>query len=224
MSNHVTMKTIAEVESGLQTQMNLTGYKPRQLSEKWRRLLPAITADIAEEGIDNALPIFPEIVAKLLAGETAKGKGILLMGTTGNGKTRRLKFMSRFLGIHMDDSWEMVDKIRRIDTLSYIREVTRTDFRLRDVPPRYYDLIIDDLGFEDEKSVSWGNCRDIMERIILSRYQVFPGGNKTHFATNLTPAQLKARYGDRNWSRLNEMCHIIVMPGRDRRISQNLEI
>lgn len=224
MQNRVTMRTIAEVESGLQMQMNLPGYKTRQSSEKWRRVYPAISAAIEADGIDNALPIFQEIVAKLLTGETAKGKGILLMGTTGNGKTRRLKFMSRFLGIHMDDSWEMVDKIRRNDTLSYIREVTRTDFSLREVPPHYYDLIIDDLGFEDEKSVSWGNCRDIMERIILSRYQVFPGGNKTHFATNLTPAQLKARYGDRNWSRLNEMCHIIVMPGSDRRISQNLEI
>jgi hypothetical protein len=203
--------------------MNLPGYPPRQSSEKWRKCVPVISARIAEAGIDNALEVFPEIVAKTLTRETDRGKGILLMGTTGNGKTRRLRFMSKCLGIHMEDSWEMVDKIRRIDTVSYIREVTRTDFSLSAVHPRYYDLIIDDLGYEDEKSVSWGNARDIMERILLQRYQVFPA-HKTHFATNLTPAQLKKRYGDRNFSRLNEMCHFIVMPGGDRRMSQNLEI
>ena len=206
----------------MQMQMNLAGSNPHKLSDKWKRYIHQVTNAIADAGIDDALQSFPEIVAKTITRETAMGKGILLMGTTGNGKTRRLKFMSKLIGIRMEDSWEMVEKLRRIDTLSYFREVTLTDFSIK-MPPQANDLIIDDLGFEDEKSVSWGNARDIMERVILARYQVFPM-HKTHFATNLTPAQLKNRYGGRNWSRINEMCHIIVMPGGDRRITQNFGI
>lgn len=191
---------------------------PQRKSERWRKCLPLVVEKLQEADIDNALPLFPELAAKILTGEVNEGKGVILLGATGNGKTRRMRFLSHFLGIRMIDAWEVVERIRHNDTLAYFREVSRVDISHgEDVPARYYDLIIDDLGFEDEKSVTYGNSRDIMERVLLARYQVFPR-HKTYFASNLTPEQLKARYGDRIWSRLNEMCHFIAMPGGDRRM------
>lgn len=182
------------------------------------RWLPRVQDEIQRAGIDDALELYPEMVAKVLTRETVGGKGIALLGPTGNGKTRRMRFMSRFLGIRIEDAKIIVEMIRKNDSVTFFREITRTDIRHgEEVPPRYYDLIIDDLGFEDERSVSYGNARDIMESVLQARYMVFPE-HRTHFTSNKTPAELKARYGDRIWSRLNEMCAFVAMPGGDRRM------
>lgn len=172
---------------------------------------------VKEAGLDDALPTFPQMVAKVLTNESKDGKGIALLGPTGNGKTTRMLFMARMLGIRLEHAKVMVENLRQNDSVPYFRDITRTDIRYGDlVPPRYHDLIIDDLGFEDERSVMFGNTRDIMQNVLLARYMVFPQ-HKTHITSNKTPEELQARYGDRIWSRLNEMCIFVAMPGDDRR-------
>jgi DNA replication protein DnaC len=168
-------------------------------------------------GLDDALPHFAAMIAKASTGEVADGKGFCIQGETGCGKTARLMLMSSWLSIRMVTAREMVERIRQDNTPMLLKEIARTDVcRLDVVPDRYYDIAIDDLGFEAERSSTYGNVRDIMEDVLTERYKVFPRW-KTHITTNLTGQQLLQRYGDRIYSRLCEMCHFVTMGNGDRR-------
>ena len=200
--------------------------RTEEKQEEWPTIIEAVRYWIQKEDVDDGLPNFDRLFAKIAKNElrlkdSPHPQGVALCGATGNGKTFRLKFMARHLsGIHMETAWEMVERIEANDTLDFFREITRTNVGEYDVvPPRYYDLIIDDIGFEKAESVNFGNRRDIMERILLARYQVYPN-HLTHFSTNLTEEQLKERYGDRIFSRLKEMCVFVKMKGEDRRTAR----
>ena len=194
--------------------------------EEWPGIIEAVRYWIRKEDVDDGLPHFDRLFAKIATRElrtpsSPHPQGVALCGATGNGKTFRLRFMQRHLkGMHMETAVEMVERIEANDSLEFFREITRTDVGGLDVtPPRYYDLIIDDIGFEKAQSVNFGNRRDIMERILLARYMVYPQ-HLTHFSTNLTEEQLRERYGDRIFSRLKEMCLFVTMKGEDRRTAK----
>ena len=193
---------------------------------KWPALIDRVKLVMEQDGVDDALPHFERLFAKIATRELKSKdspypQGVMLCGVTGNGKTFRLKFMERHLsGMHMTTAVELVEKIEKNDSIDFFKDITRTDTGTLDiVPKRYYDLIIDDIGFEKTESVNYGNRRDIMERVILARYMVFPE-HQTHFSTNLTEDQLKERYGDRIYSRLREMCLFVTMKGEDRRTTR----
>lgn len=176
-----------------------------------------------QDGIDQGLPHFERLFAKIATRELKTPtsqfqQGVLLFGGTGNGKTRRLQFMERHLsGMHMASAVDIIARLEKKDDVEYFREVTRTDIGTLDITPRrYYDLIIDDIGCEKTESVTFGNKRDIMERVITARYNVFPE-YQTHFSTNLSEEMLLERYGQRVFSRLKEMCVFVKMTGIDRR-------
>jgi DNA replication protein DnaC len=128
-----------------------------------------------------------------------------------------MELFARLLSVKFIRAEELVEKIRNNNSPNFLKEISRTDVYAFDlVPDRYYDLIIDDLGFESEKSNTYGNVRDIMEQVLKERSNIFPKW-KTHFTTNLTEPQILARYGDRIYSRLCEMCHFVTMTNGDRR-------
>lgn len=195
-----------------------------QTEPKWPKLIPRVLYAMKEDDIDDGLPHFERLFAKIATRElmtpTSKNpQGVLLFGGTGNGKTRRLLFMEKRLnGMHMVSAVDIIAKLeKKSDDIDYFREVTRTDIWSLDItPPRYYDLIIDDIGCEKTESVNFGNRRDLMEQIIMARYGVFPK-YQTHFSTNLSEEMLCERYGQRIFSRLKEMCVFVKMNGKDRR-------
>lgn len=75
-------------------------------------------------------------------------------------------------------------------------------------------LFIDDIGSENIVS-NYGNTTNVIGELILRRYDL---QMKTFATTNLDRKSLKSFYGDRVYSRMNEMFNFIVVEGNDRRI------
>ncbi len=76
----------------------------------------------------------------------------------------------------------------------------------------------DDLGTEDQLTGFYGNKTNVMEKILLKRYDLFIQFNmKTFITTNFSGSQIENFYGSRVRSRLKEMVNVINYPGIDRR-------
>jgi len=209
------IKSLDMIESELQDQR--TSAQVSQNFERWKNFMPFVNRQIRDAGLDDALPHFAAMIAKSFTGEVADGKGFCVQGFTGCGKTKRMELFARLLSVKFIRAEDMVERIRNNNSPTFLKEISRTDIYAFDlVPDRYYDLIIDDLGFESEKSNTYGNVRDIMEQVLKERSNIFPKW-KTHFTTNLTEPQILSRYGDRIYSRLCEMCHFVTMTNADRR-------
>ena len=185
---------------------------------KWAAIMPGIEKDMASRGLDRAPKNIAEIVAKIETNESNKKKGLIVSGTPGTGKTVRFKFIADRLGIKMITAHEVV-RCLLIDGEEGLRELCRLDIsRYNSVPPHYYDLIIDDIGAEPTEQIIYGTRFNAIADIVERRYLIFPEW-KTHFSTNLTEEQLKDRYGERVFSRMNEMCHFVTLTGKDRRMN-----
>ena len=79
------------------------------------------------------------------------------------------------------------------------------------------DLFIDDIGHEANPVSHFGTIFSPMADLIQSRYdnhQEWPQSNMTtHFTSNLSPEELRNRYGDFIFDRLVEMCDWIHIEG-----------
>lgn len=70
-----------------------------------------------------------------------------------------------------------------------------------------------DLGTE-KNGKYYGNEINVFEHLIYNRYNQYQNiGLLTHFTTNLTPDQIKAKYGERAHDRLKEMCIVVNFNG-----------
>lgn len=185
---------------------------------KWAAIAPRIEKDMASRGLDRVPKNIAKIVAKIETNESNKKKGLIVSGTPGTGKTVRFQFIADRLGIKMITAHEVV-RCLLIDGEEGLRELCRLDIsRYNSVPHHYYDLIIDDIGAEPTEQIVYGTRFNAIADIIERRYLIFPEW-KTHFSTNLTEEQLKDRYGERVFSRINEMCHFVTLTGKDRRMN-----
>lgn len=130
--------------------------------------------------------------------------GLFLYGASGSGKTRRMDTISKWFGIDVLDAREMVVKLKELKNdaarLDYIRIPSYGN-----ATPRMYDLIIDDLGCEIDKSNPFGENYQAMEFVIRERHKRFPQ-NKTIISSNLSPDAIVEYYGDKNAGRIMEMC------------------
>ncbi len=79
-------------------------------------------------------------------------------------------------------------------------------------------ICYDDLGAEEQYSSYYGNKINVLEEILIKRYDLFIAKNmRTIITTNLNPDQIESYYGQRVRSRLREMVNVINYPGIDRR-------
>jgi len=140
------------------------------------------------EPSEAVIPIVRDIVS---------GRGVLVAGRTGAGKT----FLFQTLG-------------RRIVTAAEICSWGLA--RIWEFHEQWDGdtLCIDDLGAEGVVS-EWGVKDDLMKTIIAHRAERQKG--VTHVTTNLDARQIRDRYGDRTLSRLIGMCRCHRLDGRDRR-------
>lgn len=151
------------------------------------------------ENIDSYL-------SKIAEAMTTKSNkcGILLCGNCGNGKTTTLnaflsvcKFLDRYHGEN-----------RKIESTSArrISQIAKNE-ALMDEAKTVTVLAIDDVGLEPTEVLDFGNAINPVIEIMEHRYrrQLF-----TFITTNLTPAQIREKYGDRIADRFNEIMKCIV--------------
>lgn len=87
----------------------------------------------------------------------------------------------------------------------------------KDVLAKYSDaetLMLDDLGAE--KSSEW-----VLQTLYLLIDRRYRNMKRTIISSNYTISQLSKRVGDRIGSRIAEMCQIVEVKGKDRRIQKN---
>lgn len=149
---------------------------------------------VDEENKDQLRRIF-EIVEE-------QKKGIVLCGKPGSGKTfifqilqkvYRPAFHSKRIGIRTADSL-----VAKYDKYGDDGLVIKS-----------HNTCIDELGRE-KMGKYYGSDLDVLQLIIQRRYQDFKmNGFLTYFTSNYSKADLRARYGEHCYSRLNEMCEFV---------------
>ena len=138
------------------------------------------------------------------------GKGILLTGPVGCGKTALMN-VCRFL--LPADQRHTIKSCRDIsfdfmkDGHDIFHRYTKGSFKQEKFEPKTF--CFDDLGLESTMNF-YGNECSVMAEILLSRYDFFHSfGMITHITTNLNSTELGERYGLRVRSRMREIFNLI---------------
>lgn len=142
-------------------------------------------------------------------------KGLLLFGPVGCGKTTIMRLFS----VNPNSSFSMVSS-RKV-AADYVKKDGGEEL----IDELYCDLIpvyahqyfgqteigtcFDDLGTEQNKA-HFSNKLNVMEYVLLNRYDNFRLKGKTHVTTNLTISQIEEQYGERVKSRVMEMFNFII--------------
>ena len=149
-------------------------------------------------------------VAESLTAENPK-LGFLLCGSCGNGKTTLMYAFQRALNHlaalkHFSFMDEYFKPRMRIMHACEITDLAHDIAAFTELKRRSM-LGIDDLGTEPAEVLEFGNPIYPVVRLIEYRYstQAF-----TFITTNLTPSEIRKKYGDRIADRFNEMLHVIV--------------
>jgi DNA replication protein DnaC len=141
-------------------------------------------------------------------------KGILLAGNVGCGKTT----IMRMFALNPKSSFHIVScrkpasefADKEYGGFSAIEKYFTYQRAGQDNPFRHaeFGMCFDDLGTENQRK-HFGNEANVMEEIILSRYDIPALHRMTHITTNLTADQIKEYYGPRVASRMKEMFNIL---------------
>lgn len=134
---------------------------------------------------------------------------VVVCGDTGVGKTTVLESLRRVYS-HLYGSMTKIKAVDMINSISNKEGYIQSGQHLED------GLMIDDLGAEHDRYIEFGQEIKPFEKVIDDRSQVTPNGALL-ISTNLLPSKIKARYGDRIYSRLREGCIFINMKGKDMR-------
>lgn len=165
--------------------------------------------------IENDLPVIYKLMAYFLKDDQAAfqhnldlGKGILLVGPVGCGKTSLLNIMKFLSPVEhkfsvkpcRDISFEFIN-----DGYEIIHRYGKG--KLYQSDPKIY--CFDDLGTENNLKY-FGNECNVMAEIVLSRYDIFISKKiPTHITSNLSASEIETHYGLRVRSRLREMVNLI---------------
>lgn len=132
----------------------------------------------------------------------ATGRGLLLSGPAGCGKTKLMSTVMKSLK-DIDVSFYYCKEPRDME---YLRN--NADDTLNG------NVYLDDIGSE-ERLREYGNTIDIVGDFI-QRYH-YRGKGRLFATTNLTPLELQERYDGRILDRLLEMCVLVKMEGKSKR-------
>ena len=145
-------------------------------------------------------------------------KGLLIIGSIGIGKTYALKKISKenrkgwgSLGqptMYFRDSPVYEEDVTGQGISSLCNRLGQDFLRIF----KDHDLYLDDLGSEKEIVNSFGNKFDPIQEILMIRYDG-RNSHKTFMTTNLGEEEFKVRYGARVYSRIQEMCDIVIIRG-----------
>lgn len=137
-------------------------------------------------------------------------RGLMLVGPVGCGKTTLMKlFKENPLQSYSVISCRKIsydyakDGIEIIERYSKMRTGAPDLFLHSD-----FGIALDDLGTDDERR-HYGDKLNALTEVLLNRYEDCPH-NATHITTNMKAKQIKDYYGERVYSRIREMFHILT--------------
>lgn len=152
-------------------------------------------------------------IAEMMTTKSTKC-GILLCGNCGNGKTTSMNaFVSvcRYMdGVTRTKAMERGEHPKALvlnsTSARRLTQVAKDENAMNEAKTSQI-LCIDDIGLEPTEVLDFGNAINPVIEIIEHRYrrQLF-----TFITTNLTPKQIREKYGDRVADRFNETMKCIV--------------
>lgn len=149
-------------------------------------------------------------------------KGLLIRGNVGVGKTMMMKMVLDFSLARYKYRPFKIIPCHSLST-EFIKNGAETITKNTTNSFNYYSkkpvtICYDDLGAETLFSSHYSNKLNVMQMILMGRYEQFiEVGMKTFITTNLLREEMDELYGYRIRSRLREMCNDIHYPGKDRR-------
>ena len=143
------------------------------------------------------------VVKWLLTGEKTS---LLVIGGIGCGKSVFAMALARTIAVR--------NRCPYFLPMDWIAKVAKQD---EEIPENVYadkTIVLDDVGTEPLEVNVWGNRLELFNEIIYARYA---RRQPTIITTNLALEDMRAKYGERIMSRLNEMCDVLVFTGNDLR-------
>jgi energy-coupling factor transporter ATP-binding protein EcfA2 len=130
------------------------------------------------------------------------GKGILLSGPVGCGKTSLMKLLQHIVPHHK--------LYKVIPTRNITFAFNHTGYKTIEHFGTNNFYCFDDLGVEPTGRHYGKDC-NVMGEILLSRYDLFLENKlKTHATTNLNAQELEERYGNRVRSRMRQLFNLVA--------------
>lgn len=184
---------------------------PMSREQAKRVLLAAVRAEVEYRRRGFEMNAYVERQADTIAGwltEDSPQFGLLLCGECGNGKSTFVKAFQQILNqLNLRSEYHRTAWSIRIMDARSIARLCKSDCREWESLCSSPMLAVDDLGIEPLEIQDYGNILSPMVELLTRRYdrQLF-----TMVTTNLTPQEIRAKYGDRIADRLNEMMVKIV--------------
>jgi hypothetical protein len=152
------------------------------------------------------------------------GKGIMLFGVSGVGKTTLMRFLQMAAMGNYLDKRKSFDKVKVIDLIGSFRTMgakVLDHYKLSDTAKT--NICFDDLGRDKGGRLLYGDKVDIMGDIIDLRYDSFiEKGLITHFTTYFDDDELKKMYDGEGepviWGRICEMVSFHTVHGYNYRL------
>lgn len=147
-------------------------------------------------------------ISKMMTTTARKKNGLMLNGLYGNGKTTTVLALKATLNYLRDKGYVDGDRLGvRIIDAKDLAIIAHDPKVMADVAMTKCALCIEDMGREASEVMSYGNILSPVADIVEQRYadQLF-----TIITTNLTPEQIKERYGGRVADRFREMLEVIT--------------
>jgi DNA replication protein DnaC len=135
-------------------------------------------------------------------------KGFLLHGGIGTGKTKIVDALGKMIA---EVEQKHCKIIYSVDL--YKLYFNQNDVEVQKLKDRFL-TIIDDLGVEATEAKYFGNIIEPFNDLLDYRYR---NNLLTIITTNLTPSEIKEKYGDRIHDRIKEMCNDLPFLGESRR-------
>lgn len=138
--------------------------------------------------------------------------GILLCGNCGNGKTTMINAFKNAI-IYLDNHnyfstyFKNMDITMRIYDAREIVHIAKTNYTLFEKVKGYDMIGLEDIGREPTEVLDYGNVLNPIVDLLENRYSL---QKFTFVTTNLTPKQIREKYGNRIADRFNEMMSCIV--------------
>jgi hypothetical protein len=142
-------------------------------------------------------------------------KGFILIGNPGVGKTYFMKAFHEHRKPNRRRGWEL-------DHFSLNTQVRQ----LGSINLQYYDhdFYLDDFGADVKTVTVYGTPTEPIVDLISGRYDKWQNAmmgigelRLSFISTNLTPDHFVNVYGERIWSRIQEMCNVIFITGENLR-------